>query len=1282
MRPKALSGSIAKYSRGLVLSALTLLAVPSAQAIVYYWDDNAATAGFGTAGASTGTWAAPTAGPTAGWSLSATGANAFTSFLTGSGDTLNFGNGATGLAAGTITVSGTVDAGNITFASGSGAIVLSGGTITLAGVSTITVNNASDTISSILAGAATSLTKAGAGTLTLSGANTYTGTTTINAGTVTLNLLTGSLSSSSALTFGGTGIFNMDNTGAGGALDQLLAALTFSAGDGTVQITRTAGQDQTITFSSLAARGVGATGNFVNTGGTNSATNGVILTSGVTANAAMGPGYFFNGGTANANYAFYDATGFVRGINWGGDSLTSTTAGGPITSIAYAQSTGNTAATIATGRVFTGLNFQNTTGIAQAVTITGAITTDGILRSGNGASTTTISGGTSTITTTTVGADLVIRTDMANDALTISTPIIANGASGLTKSGAGTLVLGGANTYTGQTYVNGGTLSISSNANLGDTTTAATLNLNGATLRTTASINMFLGQTFSATNIRALVISNGATINTDAGTTLAMAYGISGTGGLTKTGNGTMQLGANTAFSNTWTGGLTVNGGGFFYYGSQTLNGGSSNSQDGFINTSNVLTLGDATFVANAGGARFNVQSFSGLNLSSGDNAVVATASSGATMTLNLNAISRIGTGLSTLNVSGNGVVTTTTANTNSILGPWATFGSGTSTRYATGGGTIAGLTGTAATDGSGLGTDTTGTFNYALAAGGGTVPASVSANTIRYTGAAGTTAPGATLFQVNGLLNAGTGTWTIGSGALTIGSTNQLVVNTANAGITLSAPITGGGSTAIIKTNGGTLTLSGNSSSTYSGTTYFYNGTLSLGDGGALGTGSLVIGTPNSAAALSLDSTVANLLNANTNAQTWNTDFTFVGTNSLDLGNGTVTLAASRTVAINANTLTVGPIVGSGFNLTKTGNGTLALSGANTYTGNTTVTDGGLSLIYGTATSKLSDTGVLSLTRVAVTLGGTASHAEVVGSTTLNAGASSLVQSGGAAATLRMNTITRNVGGTINFGAASIADTDTSNNAGGILPGWATVGGNTWAVSASSAADTAITGLANVNYSSTAGTTANFDTLKAGGGITLASNGTVNSIRFARAGADTVTANGVNIIGSGGILVTSAVGNNALTITGGTSLTSGNGQDLIVHQYNTANTLTIATKITGGIGVTKAGPGTLILSGTNDYTGQTFVNGGTLSISSNANLGNQATGATLNLNAATLRTTANVGLFNGSMNTNDRPMVIGGGVTINVDAGTTLTTNGAISGTGGLTRAIASKEAAELWRL
>ena len=209
MRPKALSGSIAKYSRGLALSALsalTLIGVPSAQAAVYYWDDDAATLGFGTAGASTGTWEATTAGTIAGWSLSATGVNAFAPFTTGIGDTLNFGNGTTGLAAGTITVSGTVDAGNIIFASGSGVIALSGGTINLAAASTITVDNASNTISSILAGAGTSLTKVGAGTLALTGTNTYTGATSILQGTleVTANNALGTIAAGTTVASGAT----------------------------------------------------------------------------------------------------------------------------------------------------------------------------------------------------------------------------------------------------------------------------------------------------------------------------------------------------------------------------------------------------------------------------------------------------------------------------------------------------------------------------------------------------------------------------------------------------------------------------------------------------------------------------------------------------------------------------------------------------------------------------------------------------------------------------------------------------------------------------------------------------------------------------------------------------------------------------------------------------------------------------------------------------------------------------------------------------------------------
>ena len=44
MRPKALSGSIAKYSRGLALSVLTLIGASQAPGAIYYWDNSGGTA--------------------------------------------------------------------------------------------------------------------------------------------------------------------------------------------------------------------------------------------------------------------------------------------------------------------------------------------------------------------------------------------------------------------------------------------------------------------------------------------------------------------------------------------------------------------------------------------------------------------------------------------------------------------------------------------------------------------------------------------------------------------------------------------------------------------------------------------------------------------------------------------------------------------------------------------------------------------------------------------------------------------------------------------------------------------------------------------------------------------------------------------------------------------------------------------------------------------------------------------------------------------------------------
>jgi autotransporter-associated beta strand protein len=104
----------------------------------YYWDGNDSAAGFGTAG---GIWAGPTVGTTTnGWSTDSTGATTVNgnSVITSMGDALNFGTTASGLGAGTITVSGTVNADSLTFGS-TNAITFSGGAaaINLAPTATI-----------------------------------------------------------------------------------------------------------------------------------------------------------------------------------------------------------------------------------------------------------------------------------------------------------------------------------------------------------------------------------------------------------------------------------------------------------------------------------------------------------------------------------------------------------------------------------------------------------------------------------------------------------------------------------------------------------------------------------------------------------------------------------------------------------------------------------------------------------------------------------------------------------------------------------------------------------------------------------------------------------------------------------------------------------------------------------------------------------------------------------------------------------------------------------------
>jgi fibronectin-binding autotransporter adhesin len=741
------------------------------------------------------------------------------------------------------------------------------------------------------------------------------------------------------------------------------------------------------------------------------------------------------------------------------------------------------------------------------------------------------------------GAFLDINSGLvAAQQLTLNNPnAVTNAFSTLTLSGSGSLYLG-----------SGGLV-----GNIGFSNTGYTVTLSGGTLGSLADYSINANGTLSGTFKVNAADPSGVPHN------ITHNFNWSGSGSLVKTGGGSLILNSN----NTYSGATTI--------GAGTLALGANGS----ISNSATLTV--------ASGATFDVSALTGGFPLAGSHTLqgfgtvlgtVVAASSAAlspgsntlTGTLTLGSLSESGGTLNKFDLS-----TDPNGPNNDLLVVTGDLNvSGVNTIQISGGGAVGTVYPLIRYGGNFNGS----VANFTLFGAGGVLSNSVTDKTI-YLVIQSTTRPptapvvwtgdGAannwdllisTDWQTNGVATY----FVSGDGALfnNVGAANTninlpaivdpasiLVDSTAHYTWNGNGSVSGAGTT-LTKTNTGTLTIL--TTNSYSGATTITGGTLetpSLANGGtASGIGS----SPSGAANLVLDSGTLNYLGATASSDRGAT---------LNAGGGTIGVSNS------ASTLTLsGAVVGAGA-LTKTGNGVLVLTAANTYTNGTVISNGVVQFNNSTGPGfggitnyggAVRFSGALTVNNP-LNFNGT-SGLEVTG---LGSGNIALRGSWSGGGTVTVNFLTQNSGQTFSIGGEG-NDGGTMSNFFGTLSFGTNTGfvrlNNNETFNLGSSNATFDLGTGNVLFSQRNGNTRTFLGALAGG-----PNTKLSGSRSDTPGPETYEIGGNNLSTEfDGQITNGSAGSSSTTI------------------------------------IVKVGTGTLALGGTNVYTGLTLVSNGTLALVGN----------------------------------------------------------------------------------